>query len=235
MAANQVAGSKRIQKNNVDMLELDPGSEWTRPLRGNLDEIVYVSFHALASRLSSFAVAGARLGLAIHASNGFLQLMYDDSAAGTLQWKGLGIIMREETYSGRILAELPVLTLRIDPQRGVWDLFSDARLIAHDLPLIDGPKHDRRVRVLAGADGAWICGLVVSDENPIYEDSNENAIDDRFEQRRHGVLLSRNLSGPAKQRVVDQWKNDQVEEGAPIFVFKRPLPDRVNAATAPSH
>jgi hypothetical protein len=51
----------------------------------------------------------------------------------------------------------------------------------------------------AGTEGAWITGVVLADENPIYEDVNANAIDDRFEIVQRGALLPANASKPERQ------------------------------------
>jgi hypothetical protein len=127
-----------------------------------------------------------------------------------------------------MLAPLPVLTLRIDPEAGMWDVYSGARLLAHGLPLIAANRADRRIILKAGTDGAWISGVVLADDNPLYDDANENGIDDRFEYQQRGGPLP---SGAIVERglVADQWRSAQRGGGAPILVFRRPLPDRALA------
>ena len=188
-SADAIPGAEKARRNEVDLLELRAGQEWSRPLRGSPREVTYASFQVYASQTTIIEVGGARLGVTASASNGYLQLMYDDSASGALQWRGLGVIMPAEPHGGRMLAPLPVLTVRIDPEQDVWDVYSDARLLADNLPLIAAKKSDRKLRSKR-VDGAWVCGLV-ADENPLYEDSNENGIDDRFELQQRGGLLAK--------------------------------------------
>jgi len=227
------AGIDKTKKNDVDVLLLDTGKEWSRPLRGSPNDVTFASFQVYASQTTIIEVGGARLGVTASSSDGYLQLMYDSAANGGLQWRGLGVIMQAEPHGGQMLAPLPMLTVRLDPEHGVWDLYSDARLIAHDLPLIAAKKADKRFTVKAGTDGAWVCGLVLADESPLYEDDNENGIDDRFEQQQRGALLSKNASLPERSIVAGQWKAHQREKGAPILNFKRPLPDRALAPGSP--
>jgi hypothetical protein len=221
-------GTSAVRRNGIEVLELPAGAEWARPLRGNPRDVTFVSLHACASSSTVIEVGGARLGVTASASDGCLQLMYDDSTLGALQWKGLGLVLRMESYGGRMLAPLPVLTLRIDPEAGMWDVYSGARLLAHGLPLIAANRADRRIILKAGTDGAWISGVVLADDNPLYDDANENGIDDRFEYQQRGGPLP---SGAIVERglVADQWRSAQRGGGAPILVFRRPLPDRALA------
>ncbi len=233
LAPGAVPGAAKAKRNDVDVLVLPAGQEWSQPLRGSPKDVTFASFGVYASRTTVIEMGGARLGLTDSSSKGYLQLMYDDSAGGALQWRGLGVIMRAEPHDGRMLAPLPVLTIRIDPEQNGWDVYSDARLLAHNLPLIAAKKSDRKITVKAGVDGVWICGLVLADENPLYEDSNENGIDDRFELRQRGGLLATNASLPERTFFAERWKIDQREKGAPILHFKRPLPDRALVAGPP--
>ncbi len=224
------SGASKTKKSEVDVLTLDSGKEWTRPLRGSPNDVTFASFDIYASQTTVIEVGGARLGVTASSSGGYFQLMYDNATNGNFQWRGLGVVMQAEPHDGQMLAPLPMLTVRLDPERDVWDLYSDARLLAHNLPLIASKKNHRHITVKAGADGAWICGVVVSDENPLYEDENNNGIDDAFEQKKRGSLLSRTATSPERTSFAEQWKAEQREKGAPILHFKRPLPDRALTA-----
>lgn len=120
---------------------------------------------------------------------------------------------------------LPALTVRIDPEAGVWDVFSDSRLLADNLPLIDARKNQREFLLRAGSDGAWLSGLVFSDENPLYEDGNRNGIDDRFERQARGATLAANASRAERGQLAVQWKEQQRVKPPPALHVKRPLPD----------
>ncbi len=216
------------------MLVLAPTAEWSRPLRGAAKDITFVSFQVYASENTVIEVGGARLGVTASSSSGRLQLMYDNVRNGALQWRGLGVIMAAEPYNGTRLAPLPILTVRLDPEMDVWDLYSDSRLLAHGLPLIASKKDDRKITVKPGVAGAWVCGLVLSDENPLYEDTNSNGLDDRFEQKERGSLLARNVPEPVRAMLANRWKASQRENGTPVLYFKRPLPDRILVANSTS-
>lgn len=228
LSAARAPGAANARRNAVEILQLPAGVDWSRPLRGNPREVTFASLHACVSQSTIIEAGGARLGVTASASDGCLQLMYDDSTAGSLQWKGLGVVVRVERYEGAMLAPLPVLTLRIDPEAGVWDVYSGARLLAHSLPMIAANRADRRITLRAGANGAWISGVVLSDDNPLYEDANENGIDDRFEYQQRGALLP---TGAHAERglVADHWRSVQRAAGVPILVFRRPLADRALA------
>ncbi|MBI5693184.1 MAG: hypothetical protein HZC55_24165 [Verrucomicrobia bacterium] len=137
LSATGVVGASKAKKNNVDLLALDAGKEWSRPLRGTPHDVSFVSFQVYASQTTIIDIAGARLGVVTSPVTGSLQLMYDDSASGALQWKSLNFHVGTGKYDGRNMAALPTLTVRLDPEAGVWDLYSGARLLADHLPLIE--------------------------------------------------------------------------------------------------
>jgi hypothetical protein len=80
--------------------------------------------------------------------------------------------------------------------------------------------------VKAGANGAWVCGLVLADENPLFVDANANGIDDAFEkEKRGGTLLAANATTTDRTALAAQWKSSQnAKPPAPLTVL-RPLPD----------
>jgi hypothetical protein len=137
-----------------------------------------------------------------------------------------------EQFGGRLLAMLPALTVRIDPAAGVWDVFSDSRLLADNLPLIARTNSSRQFLVHAGSAGAWLSGLVMSDENPLYEDENANGIDDRFEQEKRGSILAANASVAERQQLAAQWKQSPQMKRPPAMLVKRPLPDGTVVTTS---
>ncbi|MGH7945903.1 MAG: hypothetical protein ACREH8_16975 [Opitutaceae bacterium] len=149
------------------------------------------------------------------------------TAAQGVQWRDIGGPVKIETFGGAALAALPVLTVRLDPKAGGWDLFVGSRLVATDLPLAELPRNAaRQFAVHAGAQGARICGLVTVDENPLYEDENANGIDDVFEkQNNQGALLAANVPVTSRTQLARQWQEEQkTRKTAPMSV-QRPLPD----------
>jgi hypothetical protein len=233
LAAGGAAGVARGRRDEADYLALEPGREWSRPLRGPGNEVAFVSFQAYASSGSVIDIGGVRLGVTLSPTGGNLQLMYDDSTGGTLQWKALNLHVGAGRFDGRTLAALPTLTLRLDPASNTWDLFSGSRLVADQLPAIAARRDVRQFTLRAGGEGAWLIGLVMADENPLFSDANANGIDDTFERQRRGALLSATAS-PAERRVLAlDWREFQRRTPPPALFLKRPLPDRALAATPP--
>jgi hypothetical protein len=93
-------------------------------------------------------------------------------------------------------------------------VFSGSRLPADNLPLIAARRDIRQFTVNAGAQGAWVIGLVLADENPLYEDANANVVDDAFERQRLGALLPENATLPARQQLAKDWKAAPTREGS---------------------
>ena len=226
LAANAAPGAVKGKKDDVDVLTLDAGKEWSRPLRGSPREVTFVSFQLHASAGTIIDLAGARLGVIISPVDRSMQLMFDDSATGTLQWKSFNLHVGTGRYEGKTFAALTTLTVRLDPATSTWDLFSGSRLLADHLPLIAAKKDDRRFVLRAGTEGAWLTGLVLADENPLYEDANANGIDDVFERQTLGTLHPANAPIELQRLLAQEWKAAQRRKAPPALFVKRPQPDR---------
>ena len=214
------------------MLALDAGKEWSRPLRGSPRDVSFVSFLLYASASTIVDLAGVRLGITASPAGGNLQLMYDDSTTGTLQWKSLNFHVGTGNYVGKTFAALPTLTIRLDPATNTWDLYSGSRLLADNLPMIAAKKDQRQFLLRAGSEGAWLRGLVMADENPLYEDANANGIDDAFEKQKRGTLLAATTSVIERQLLAQEWKAAQRRKAPPALYVSRPAPDRIAASTS---
>jgi hypothetical protein len=227
LAVGGTDGVYKGRKDTVDYLKVNQGREWSRSLRGSFDAMVFVSFQVNASQTTVVDIAGARIGVTASPVPGSLQLMFDDPTTGIPTWKPLNHHIGAAKYDGKAMATLPTLTVCIDPVADVWHLYANARLIADHLPLIAEKKNDRRFVLRAGTEGAWITGLVLADENPIYEDDNANGIDDRFEkEQRGGTLLPANASKAERQALAQQWKAAQHVKPPTPFHIQRPMPDK---------
>jgi hypothetical protein len=219
LPANGVAGVSKALKDNLDTLVLDAGKEWSRPLCGAGREVTFASFQVYGSQTTIIEIGGARLGLTAGPIPGSLQLMFDNSTAGTLAWKPLNVHVSTGKYGGKSLVALPTLTVAPDPAAGIWHLYSGSRLLADHLPLITAKRDNRQFTVKAGTEGAWVCGLVLADENPLYEDANLNGIDDAFERQKLGVLLPAGAAIPTRQQLAQDWKAAQRAQAPPaLFV-----------------
>lgn len=225
LSAGAALGASKIRRDDVDLLTLDPNREWSRPLRGSPREVSFVSFLLLGSSGTIIDLGGVRLGLTLSPAGGNLQLMYDDSTSGTLQWKPLNVHIGTGRFGGRTFAALPTLTVRLDPASNTWDLYSGSRLMVDHLPIIAARKDQRQFSLRAGNEGAWLTGLVMADENPLYEDANANGIDDRFELQKRGALLAGTASVADRQSLAQEWKTAQRQSRPPALFVKRPQPD----------
>ena len=220
------AGVFKSLQDNLDTLVIEAGKEWSRPLRGAGREVTFASFQVYGSQTTIIEIGGARLGLTAGPIPGSLQLMFDHSTAGTLAWKPLNVHVSTGKYGGKSFAALPTLTVALDSAAGFWHLYSGSRLLADHLPLIAAKRDHRQFTVKAGTEGAWVCGVVLADENPLYEDANVNGIDDAFERQKHGVLLPAGAAIATRQQLAQDWKAAQRAKAPPALFVNRPRPDR---------
>lgn len=218
-----VGPAVRAERDDVAVLVLAAGSEWKRPLRGSPRAVSFISFQVYASGNTIIEAGGARLGFTVSPIDGSLQLMFDDSTQGSLQWRPLRLNVDTAKFDGKNLSMFPTLTLRLDPEENTWDLYTGSRLTADSLPLIAEKKMQREFVMRAGAEGAWVTGLVMADENPLYDDQNANGIDDGFEKEKRGALLGSNTQ--ADRRVLaEQWRDAQRRKSMPLHE-RRPMQD----------
>lgn len=233
LSAGGAAGTARSRKDEVDVLTLDANREWSRPLRGSGREVAFISFQLYASAGTIIDIGGVRLGVTLSPAGGNLQLMYDDSTGGALQWKPLNVHIGAGKYGGKTFVALPTLTVRLDPVTNSWDLYSGSRLVSDHLPIIAARKDQRQFSVRAGGEGSWLTGLVQADENPLYEDANANGIDDTFEKQKRGTLLAAAASAGERQALAQEWKTAQRRTPPPALYVKRPTADRVALGNPP--
>lgn len=225
LSAAGVAGASKARTANTDYVALNAGAEYSRPLRGSAREATFVSFYLYGSQTTIVEIGGARLGLTAGPVSGTLQVMYDDSTVGALQWKSLNLQVQTAKYGGKNFAALSTLTVLLDPASNTWTLFSGSRLVADHLPLIAAKRDNRQFTVKAGTEGAWLLGLVLADENPLYEDANANGIDDAFERTRRGALLAPTATLSERQQLAKEWKDAQRAKAPPALYLGGPLPD----------
>jgi hypothetical protein len=225
LAAPGAAGARSGEKRGAKFLALDAARDWSRPLRGNAKETGFVSFSVYGSLGTIIEVGGARLGIVDSDMTDYAQLVVDEPAGnGSPQWRELGIHVPLRRYDGQLLASLSVLTVRLDRTSGTWDLSYGSKLVAEDLILNPSTRHSQFI-VKAGMEGAMVNGLVQSDENPLYADSNANGLDDDFEQQKQGRLLAASDSKAVRQELIAEWrKHQRTHRPAALFV-NLPRPD----------
>jgi hypothetical protein len=212
------------EKRGAKFLALDAVADWSQPLRGNAKDTLFVSFAVYGSVGTIIEIGGAKLGIVDSEIAHYAQLATYDPSDAKNSWRPLGDHAPLEAYNGQQLGNFSVLTVRLDPAAGTWDLYLGARLLAEDLPLNPATKHAQFI-VHAGASGAMVNGLVQSDENPLYEDANGNGIDDRFEQSTKGRLLTASDSKADRKALIDEWRAHQRTESPAALFVNLPTPD----------
>lgn len=227
LVARAGAGDQRSRSEHaLRFLDLDPGAVWSRPLRDNERKPVFVSFLLYASIGTEVRIGAVSLRIVEAPTDGGAQVMYAQDRPGGRAWQPLGMHAPLEAFDGRTFAGLRVITVRLDPVEGTWDLYLGARLSHVALPLLsERPVRGRAdVAIRAGAAGARLFGLVQSSEHPIYEDANDNGVDDAFERAREGGRLNRRtLTADERRQLAEDWKR---ESGPPLaLLVRRPLPD----------
>ncbi|WP_414660797.1 hypothetical protein [Horticoccus sp. 23ND18S-11] len=234
LAARGAAGVTKVRRDDLDVLTLAAGREWSRPLRGSPHEITFVSFQLQASASTIVDVGGARLGVIISPITGRVQLMFDESSGTARQWKPLNVHVGLARFGGSALGAFPILTVRLDAATDSWDLYAGSRLLADHLPCLSSRGGDRRFVLRAGAEGAWLTGLVMADEHPLYADANANGIDDAFEIRARGGLLASDATSAVRGELLQQWKRAQLGEPPPSLHVVSPKPDSTVATVLPA-
>jgi hypothetical protein len=209
----------------VDYLDIPTGSIWSRPLRGSPNAPIFVSFQLYGSESTIVEIAGARLGLTAGPMRGTVQLMSDEATAGSPQWLSLKHHFSTAKYSSRDFAALPTLTVRLDPASSTWDIYVGNRLVAAGLRALTRKNEQPEFVIRAGSQGVWLSGLVMSDDNPLYEDDNGNAIDDRFERETRGALQPRGASVADRKLLAEQWQVVQRTTPPPPLFVSRLMPD----------
>lgn len=122
------------------------------------------------------------------------------------------------------MAMVPVLTLRLDPENGVFDVYSGTRLAEVDVPYVPGQGR-REITFAAGSEGAWLKGLVQADDNPLYVDENANGVDDDFEQAHLGRTLERTAQKSDRAKLIKEWRKLERALPPPALFVARPRPD----------
>jgi len=224
---------RRGAQHGAPFLAIAADRDWSRPLRGNPHETQFVSITLLASVGTILNVDGAWLAVEASATKGRAEIMIGDPGKKAPEWRRLRLAVPLAIYGGSELADVGTLTLRLDPDAGVWDVFTGTRMIAHDIVL--DPASNRGARKLclhAGDHGAWVSGLLASDENPLFLDANANGIDDTFELAKNGALLAGNSPAAARHTLIADWQKAQLKQRPPVMRVIRPLPDSVALAAS---
>lgn len=233
LSTQGAVGAKAATKQNIAYVTVDGDKDYKRPIRGLASDTTYVSFLVYASEGTTIDIGGATLVIKLNPSNpGFAQLYFQQGTGKDAELHPLPEHIKLEQHDKATLAGLPHLTVRLDPAAHVWDLYSFNRLVESDLPLpVSRGSGARQFSLRAGKEGAMIMSLISADENPIFEDANNNGIDDKFEKQKRLALLDSDYTAAERTKLAQEWKAAQATNPMKPWSIRRPLPD--GAPTAP--
>jgi len=219
------------EKEGIRVLDLRAGHQWRRPLVHEARSTQFISLLVYPSLQTSLQVGAAQACFTASPISGHLQLeiWQRDPRTNVWSYRPAGLHVPLDGFEGKPQASVPVLTFRLDAYDKSWDLYSGMCLLVAGVPYPDRPAKD--VVVTAGVDGSLVSGLVQSAENPLYEDTNENGIDDRFERMRNHVLPV-HASGGARLLLAQEWRTDQRRSAPAAMLVERLTPDGAAASAA---
>ena len=220
--------AKSKSRSGAAYLEIEPDSEWHQKLRIQRAGANYVTFSLNGSTGSVVDIAGASITI---------EQSQQDAGYAAIRANGADEKINHEVqlmlFGGARMATLDIVTVKIDRQARTWTMWFRDVLVAEDLPLSDQAGDGGQIRIVAGKGGAWLCGLVCSDENPLFEDANDNAVPDEFEHTILDTLLSKNASKQSKATLRLAWQEERQSRPPSVFVLTTPLPDSFPEACSP--
>jgi hypothetical protein len=220
--------AKQKERGGSAYLEIEPGAEWAQGLRNQRAGANYVSFTLNASIGSQIDIAGASL---------VIEQSQRDTSYAAIRATGTDKSIDHEMpwmlFGGARMAALDIVTVKLDRKAGTWAMWFRDTLVAEDMPLAAQQNGPSQIHVTAGKGGAWVCALVCSDENPLFEDANDNAVPDEFEQEILGKLLEKNADGVTRANLRLVWQDRRRTRPPSEFVLTTPLPDSFPEDCAP--
>ena len=208
-------------------LEIESGAEWQQKLRNQRPGANYITFTLNASVGTQVDIGGATLAIETSAKDPSYAAI---RASGTN--KSIDHEMPFMLFGGARMAALDIVTVKVDRKAGTWAMWFRDSLVAADMPL-GNSRGAAQIRITAGKAGAWLCGLVCSDENPLFEDDNDNAVPDDFEQKILGNLLSADANEQSRSNLSLAWQEERRTRSPSEFILTTPLPDSLPEDCAP--
>jgi len=225
-----VPGGRTILKyrGTAAYLAVEAGDDWQQELRNHRAGANYVTFTLHASLGTQIDVGGASL---------VIEQSERDPTYAAIHTTGADSRIDHETpwmlFGGARMAPLYIVTIKLDRKAGTWAIWFRDALAADDLPLSPRQGTGNAIHITAGKAGAWICGLVCSDENPLFEDANDNAVPDDFEQQVLGKLLETNAAEPTRAALRVGWQMEKQSRPPSVFIYDTPAPDNFPADCSP--
>jgi len=226
------SGKQRIfERDGQRVLGLQSGIEWKRPIPSGRS--IFASFQVYASEGTSINVAGAAFRVEATEGANSLALMRLEEGRVESRWAPTSVECRPAAYDGVMLAALPVMTVRVDSDSNTCDIYAGNVCVGEKLPIAKS-RSERYVTVAGGKDGTLVTGLVLANQNPLFEDSNLNGVADEIERRANrGSLLSASPTGEECEIVFKQWSVAQKAAEARPFLCERLKPDHLKRTANP--
>lgn len=220
MDLTPVINTRKLSKDGASYLGIEPDAKWNQSLRNKHTDVSYISFTLNASAGTQVDICGASFAIeASRQSPAYAAIRVAESETT------LGHEVPWSLFGSSRMAPLNIVTVKIDQSSGTWTMWFRDSLVVADNPLPRKQKGAGRFQVIAGKGGAWVCGFVCSDENPLFEDSNHNAVPDDFETATVGGLVEKGASVESQQTLRRAWLMKRRTMPPTIFVLTTPLPD----------
>ncbi len=126
-------GVRSTNQQGVSYVTIDAGKSLTRTIRGGASDVTFVTFFAYASIGTSIEVGGAQMRVGASPRSGHVQFILGSASIPRTAGHELADTVRLEQHGSLSLAPLPVLTVRLDPAAGTWDIFMFDRLLTAGL------------------------------------------------------------------------------------------------------
>jgi hypothetical protein len=220
--------AKQKMRGDAAYLEIEPDAEWQQKLRNRRAGANYVSFTLNGSLGTRIDIDGASF---------VIGQSEQDPAYAAIEAEGTDTTINHETpwllFGGARMAAFNIVTVKVDRKAGTWAMWFRDMLVAVDMPISSQRGEAGRFQITAGKAGAWVCGLVCSDENPLFEDANDNTVPDDFEQEILGKLLSADAAEQSQAILKMAWREERMTRRPSEFVLTTPLPDNFPEDCAP--
>lgn len=220
---SSVPGATAIKKSGFAYLQIDPNNTWIRPAHRTTTGMVYVTFTMHASLGSVVTTEGVRISIGRGGRQNYGALYYTEGGSGEIRSMKHEMPIRK--FNKQPMITIAAATIAIDVMRSTWSFFIGQRPVLFDIPCVTKIDGETGFRLAVGDAGGWLCGLCFSDENPIFEDSNRNAIDDVFERNVSPQTVPASPT-EARAELLRAWQKELAVSPLPPLRLVMPGPDR---------
>ena len=221
-------GAKQRIRNEVGYIEVEPTALWSQKLRQQNGGANYVTIALTASSGTCIEVGGASI---------IVEQSQRHPSYAAIHVADVSVEGGHETpwllFGGARMALLDRLTIMVDRRSNTWAMWIQDSLVFAGLPLAAMSGNGNEIQINGGKAGAWVSGIVCSDENPFFKDDNDNTVPDDFEMEALGMLLDRQAPNETLNALRRAWFADGASRRPSSFKFCGLLPDRFPDACSP--